>query len=315
LTNLYIGYAKGFALLSNSPTESKIANFQEGFGFFRKINWSIGTFVSTSLIYISLLKRRKRDVILLGIVVFFFSLDGSKASMLQIAVSAGIILYHPAFRAKRQIIKSFQRYIPLIFASVMVLFFVVLFKENDSPDEAFFAFIRRLLYSADSVLFYYQPVNIDYFSKFSIFDYISRITNPILGFFRLVPYQEAPGNIMVDNLRPAGSTYTITVGPNAPFYIEGKIYFKYWAAFPYSMLIGYLYASIRIYYFSLVRASAFYYIYVASFVHLSFAIIIDTNLAVTQLFDLFFFVIPLYVIISLVITGKVKMLTKSILLK
>ncbi|PHK33275.1 hypothetical protein VF13_38460, partial [Nostoc linckia z16] len=238
MANLYIGYAKGFALLAETPTEAKIANFQEGFGFFRKINWSIGTFVGTSLIYICLTEKKRIDVFLLLIVIFFTSLDGSKSSMLQIAVSAGIILYHPAFLEKRQIVKKFQRYIPLIFVAIMGLFFVVLFKENESSDEAFFAFIRRLLYSADSVLYYYQPINIAYFDQFSFLDYVSRIVNPILGFFRIMPYQEAPGNIMIDNLRPPGSVYTVTVGPNAPFYIEGRIYFKYWAAFPYSMLVG-----------------------------------------------------------------------------
>ncbi|PHK32857.1 hypothetical protein VF13_38610, partial [Nostoc linckia z16] len=108
---------------------------------------------------------------------------------------------------------------------------------------------------------------------------------------------------------------TVTVGPNAPFYIEGRIYFKYWAAFPYSMLVGYLYASVRVHYLSITRSSAFYFIYMASFSHIAFAIVIDMNLAVTQLFDLVIFVLPLYILISLLLTGKAKVSNISLLAK
>ena len=304
ISNLYIAYSKGFALLSDAPSESKVANFQEGFGIFRKINWSLGTFTSTSLVFLFLSKRRRIDLVCLTIVVLFTSLEGSKGALLQIAISVGVVFYHPAFSEQRQIFARYKRFAPLAFIGIMGVFFTVLFKENDGVDEAFFAFIRRLLYSADSVLYFYLPVNIDYFSTYQPLDYISHIVNPILGFFRLQPYQEALGNTMVDNLRPPGSTSTVTVGPNTPFYIDGRIYFGYFLAFPYSVLIGYLYAIIRIHFFSLLRTTAFYFVFMGSFCHLASAIITDINLAVTQLFDLSFFVIPAFVVISFSLTRK-----------
>lgn len=306
VSNIIIGYNKGFALFSDSPTESKIENFQNGFGIFRKIGWSVGTFVSTALIYMCLDKSKKVDFFFLIIVTLFSSLEGSKSAFLQIAISAGIVFYHPSFSDKQALLKKLQYYIPLIFVATMGIFSVVLIKENDGIDQAFFAFIRRLLYSADSALYYYQPVNINYFEKYNFSDYVARLLNPILGFFRLQPYIEAPGNIMVDNLRPPNSMATVTVGPNAPFYIEGRIYFNFWVAFPYCVLVGYLYASLRRYYFSLKRTSAFHFVYMGSFLHLGGSIINDMNLAVTQSFDLFFFIIPLYIVVILLTKRKIR---------
>jgi hypothetical protein len=114
LSNLIVGYVKGFALLSDEPTVSKIANFQQGFGLFRKINWSTGAFAVTGLIYLYLVRRRKIDLFLVGIVVFFSSLEGSKSALLQIAVSIGIVLYHPFFLKQRSILEKFKRFVPIL---------------------------------------------------------------------------------------------------------------------------------------------------------------------------------------------------------
>ena len=315
LSNLIIGYVKGFALFSDEPTVSKIANFQQGFGLFRKINWSTGTFAFTALLYLFLVKKKKIDLVLLGVVVLFTSLEGSKSALLQIAISSGIVIYHPAFSQQRLLLKKFQQFIPVLATGTIGIFLLVLLKENDGYEETFFALIRRLLYSADSVLYYYQPVNVAYFESYSFGDYIARLTNPILGFFRLQPYIEAPGLVMIDNLRPPGSTINSIVGPNAPFYIEGKIYFNFWVAFPYSFLVGYLYAALRVYYFSIKQSSAFYFVYMGSLLRLAGALIIDVNLAVAQLFDLAFFVLLPYIGISFLLTGKLKIRLRSKLIR
>ena len=305
-SNIIIGFSKGFAFLSDNPSEAKIANFQQGFGLFRKINWSTGTFVSTAFIYLYIVTKKKLYLTFLSIVAIFYSLDGSKAALSQIAISAGIVLYHPLFSNKQKLLKKMHRYFPLILVLVMSTFFTVLFRENDGIDTAFFAFIRRLLYSADSLLYYYQPVNTDYFKAYSTTDYISVVTNPILGFFRLQQYKEAVGVIMIENLTPPnliGSS--VIVAPNAPFYIEARIYFNFWIGFVFSAFVGYLYASFRKYYFTLRRSSSFYFIFTGSMCHLLSAIIIDINLAVTQAFDLLFFVVPPYIFISLIVKGKI----------
>ena len=306
-SNIIIGYAKGYAFLSDNPTGDKITNFQQGFGLFRKINWSTGTFVTTSLVYMYLIKRKGVDLVFLFVVTFFYSLDGSKAATLQVFISAGVIFYHPAMLDKKNILKKIKRYFPLAFLLIVGTFFSVLLKENDGIDRAFFAFIKRLLYSADSILYYYQPVNITYFEKYSSWDYISVLTNPVLGFFRLQDYKEAPGVIMLDNILPPGSVATELAAPNAPFYVEARIYFNYWIGFPFSFLVGYVYALVRTHYFSLKQSSAFYFIFMGSLLHLASALIGDVNLAITQSFDLVFFVVPPYIIISFLLTNKLKL--------
>lgn len=315
LSNIIIGYVKGFALLSDEPTVSKIANFQQGFGLFRKINWSTGTFTFTALLFLYLVKKKIMDIFLLIIVVFLTGLEGSKSAFLQIAISSGIVIYHPVFSQQRVLIKKFQRFVPFLGLATISVFFLILLKENDGYDETFFAFIRRLLYSADSILYYYQPVNVAHFESYSFGDYISRLINPILGFFRLQDYVEAPGLIMVDNLRSPGSNIDTIVGPNAPFYIEGKIYFNFWTAFLYCFLVGYTYAKLRVYYFSIVRSSAFYFVYMGSLLRLAGALVIDVNLAVAQLFDLAFFVLLPFIGISFLLTHRLKIRKHSTLLK
>lgn len=305
LSNLIVAQVKGFALLSENPSSAKVSYFQNGFGIFRKVNWGIGTFISTSLFFLYLKKNSIWFLYFLLVVILFTSLEGSKSSLLRILFSIGAVFYHPAFKYKRSLLKKFKQYLPLSFAAVLSVFFTVLIKENDTIDNALIAFIRRLLYSADSVLFFFNSANIEYFSKFSFFEYISRLTNPILGFFRIQPYQEALGNIMVENTLPPGVYPDVIVGPNTPFYIEGRIYFGFWGAILYSLLVGYIYGYLRSYYFSIVSANAFVFVYLSSFVQLANAIIIDINLAVTQTFDLTFFVIPVFVLISFLLTKKI----------
>jgi len=305
LSNLIIASTKGFALLSDAPSASRVANFQAGFGVFQKINWGVGTFVSTSLIFMYLYTSKRQFLYPLLIVIIFTALDGSKSSLLRIVIAAGFIFYHPAFSQKREAAKKFQKFIPIALLGIMGVFSTVLLKENDGIDGAALAFIRRLLYSADTVLYFYTPQNLDYFANFSPLAYIDRITNPIFGFLRIQPYQEALGNIMVENIMPPHSVTDVIVGPNTPFYIEGRIYFGFWGAIPYSFLIGYLCGLIRIYYFSIMRSSAFFLVLMGSFCQFANKIVSDINMAITQSFDMFFFVLPIIVVTSLILTGHV----------
>lgn len=304
-SNLFVAYNKGFTLLSDAPTEAKVANFKEGYGVFRKVNWGVGTFISTAFVYLYLDKKLKRYLVILFVISLFTALEGSKSSLMRIVIAAGFVLYHPAFVQELSFLKKYKWFLPILALCVLSVFFTVLIKENDSLDKALLAFFVRLLYSADSALFFYNPINIDYFSHFTLWDYPSRILNPILGFLRIQPYKEALGNIMVENLRvPNASSMTI-VGPNTPFYIEGRIYFGLLGAVIYSSFVGFVCALFRIYYFSIVQSSAFYFIFVCSLCQLSSAIIIDINMAVTQMFDLAFLVLPVFVITSLMFKKKI----------
>jgi hypothetical protein len=194
--------------------------------------------------------------------------------------------------------------VPIGLLAVFVIFFTVLFKENEDTEQAFFAFLRRFLYSGDAVLYYYAPVNQNYFARYSFTDYPAYIMNTIFGFLRLAPYKEAFGNVMVENALPAFAQADVIVGPNTPFYIEGKIFFGYYGAFIHSFLIGTVYAFIRRTYFSLTSGSAFKLVFLGCLSQLGGNVFTDTSLFVTLLFDTCFFVLPTYVIACFIVNKK-----------
>lgn len=302
--NLIVFFTKGFTLLSDRPSNSKVADFQGGFGIFRKINWSAGGFITAGLLYLYLKERHVKHLVLLLCVVFFTALEGSKGSLLKVLISFSFLVYHPIFNGKKDVLKFFNRYIPIGLIALFFIFFVVLFKENDSPELAIFAFVRRLLYSGDSILYYYTPINENYFARYNFMDYPSYISSTILGFLRLAPYKEAFGNVMVENVFPDFAKAEVIVGPNTPFYIEGKIFFGYYGAFIYSFFVGGLYATIRGIYFSLTNPSAFLFVFLCSLCQLSGTLITDTSLFVTILFDTCFFVFPAYILACFIVEKR-----------
>lgn len=304
--NLFIAYSKGFTLLSSAPTEAKVANFQNGFGIIRKINWGVGTFLCSSLIFLYLLRKNKVYLVLLSIISFFIILDGSKSSLLRVAIAAGLIFYHPLFETERATLVNLKKYSVLFTGALFAVIFTVLLKENDGIDEAAIAFLRRLLYGGDVVLFYYNPVNLDFFEDFNLVDYLVRFVNPISGFFRIQPYQEALGNVMIENIRPPGVTLDVIVGPNTPFYVEGRIFFGYFGGIIYSALIGYSYAAVRNFYFSISKSNAFFFVLMASIAQLLAGLLVDVNLTITQTFDLLFFSLPVYTIVAFVFDRRLK---------
>lgn len=304
LSNLFLFYTKGIALLSDTPSSDKVTNYQGGFGLFRKINLAIGGVASTGLTFLYLDRMRKHDLVWLIVMMLVGSLEGSKGALVRYVLCFSMFLYHPAFRHRRDLLKRLQRLAPLALVGVFGVFFTVLFRENSTTDEALLAFVRRLLYGADVILFYYQPANVDYFARFSAWDYPSYVLNPIVGFFRLTPYQEAFGNVMVENSLPPGVTLDVILGPNSPFYTEGQIFFGYYGAFFYSLLVGALTSYLRALYFSLVKCSAFMLVLMNVITLYSLSFLTDVRMTVGMLFDTILFVVPLYVVISLLIRHR-----------
>lgn len=304
LVNLILLYTSGFALLSDDPTIAKVENFAQGFGIILKINWGIGGFIVAGLLFLILSELRTFDLWLLLIVTVLTALEGSKSSLLRILITYALIANHPVFYYKRQVIDKIRMLLPVGFIALFSVFFIVLVKESTDSEQAFFAFVRRLLYGADSTLYFYAPVNEQYFSRFRFWEYPSHLFNQIFGFLRLVPYQEALGNVMVQNVLP-NNTGTI-VGPNTPYYIEGQIYFGYYGGFAYSFMVGSMYALIRLYFFKSNYYSAFWLVLICCICQQASALTVEVTLFLTQAFDTCFFVIPAYVFVSLAVRGKIR---------
>ncbi|MBO0937939.1 oligosaccharide repeat unit polymerase [Fibrella sp. HMF5335] len=305
ISNLIILRTKGFALLSDAPTEAKVANFQEGFGIFRKINWAVGGVASAGLLFLFLLKKKRQDLILLFVIIGLTALEGSKGALLRYAVMAALFIYHPVFNQHKKLRNQIKKYTPLAAVAIFGIFFTVLARENDNSEAVLLAFVRRLLYGADGLLFFYAPANVDYFARYSWTDFPSYIINPILGFLRLAPYQEAFGNIMVENTLPPGVSMDVIVGPNSSFYTEGQVFFGYYGAFFYSFLLGCLASWFRSIYFSLQSSSAFLLVFLSTIYQFSAAILVDLKLFITQAFDTVLLVLPIYVLVCFIQNGKI----------
>ena len=304
VANLIILRTKGFALLSDAPTTAKVANFQEGFGIFRKINWAVGGVSSAGLLFLYILERKRIDILMFLLIVGFSALEGSKSALLHYVVMALLLVYHPAFRHQERLRRQIKQYAPLTVIAVFAVIFAVLIRENSDTEGVLLAFVRRLLYGADSTLFFYNPANIEYFTRYSWTDFPNYIINPILGFLRLAPYQEAFGNVMVENTLPPGVTMDVIVGPNSSFYIEGQVFFGFYGAFVYSFVLGCLTSWMRTMYFSLIHSSAFALVFLNVIYQFSTLILTDLKLFITQSFDAILLVLPVYVLICFIVNRK-----------
>lgn len=303
VANIALFFTTGFALLSDEPTVAKVENFDKGFGIILLINWGVGGFLTAASLFLILSKPKNIDYLLLAVIVLFTALEGSKASLLRILITLVLLLNHPLFYYKIKTVKLLKCIAPIGMLAVLSIFFIVFSKETTGSDQVLFAFIRRLLYGADSTLFFYHPVNEQYFAHYNFWNYISHFFNPILSFLRIVPNEEALGNLIVMNALP-DATGPI-VGPNTPYYIEGQIYFGYYGAFIYSAIIGACYAFIRQYFFYTRYFSAFWLVMICCICQQASALNVEVTLFITQAFNTCFFVIPTYVIVCFLVSGKI----------
>lgn len=304
LANFTILYFKGFALLSDDPTTAKVTNFQGGFGIFRKINWGIGSFVSAGLLILFLIEGKRVYILLLAIFGLFIALEGSKSSLMRIILVAVLLINHPYFSGNKIIVDRLKKYVPLGFIAIAIVLYTAFSKTTNDFTQIAFIFIQRLLYGADSILYFYQPANEYLLTQYGPLDFIHHITNPVLSFLRISTYDEALGNIMVENAIPPGVTMDVIVGPNSPFYIEGQVYFGYYGAFAYSFFIGGVYSCIRKVFFSLARGSYFLLALCCALCFHGSNVLIESTLFITTCFDTCFFVVPIYITVCLLFNGK-----------
>ena len=303
IANITLFLTTGFALLSDEPTVAKVENFDKGFGIILLINWGVGGFLIAASLFFILSKPKSIDFLILSIIVLFTALEGSKASLLRILITLVLLLNHPLFHYKKKNAKFLKYIAPVGMLGVLSIFFIVFSKETTDSDQVLFAFIRRLLYGADSTLFFYHPANEQYFARYDFWDYISHFFNPIFSFLRIAPNEEALGNLIVMNALP-DATGPI-VGPNTPYYIEGQIYFGYYGALIYSAVIGASYAFIRQYFFNARYFSSFWLVLICCICQQASTLNIEVTLFITQAFNTCFFVIPTYVITYFLISGKI----------
>jgi hypothetical protein len=302
IANFYVLYTRGAALFSEDPT-SRETIFEDGFGIFRRINGGVGSFLCAGLIILYLTTTKRIYLILIIIVTFFTALEGTKSSLLRIAIIFTALIYHPFFINDISLVKKIKKYTPFGVVLVAFVFFFILAKE--SKDDIFLSFIRRLLYGADAVIYFYLPQNEYLLNAYHPLDFIPYIINPILGFLHLVPYVEPFGSITVGNTQLSQLKTSVYLAPNTPFYIEGQIFFGYYGAFAYSFFLGVIISIIRQVFFALIQGTYFLLALTCTFFFHSWPLVIETSLFVKSCLDTCIFVLPIYLLVCFIVNHKI----------
>lgn len=302
LANVFLIWQKGVALFADDPSAAKGENFQGGgFGFIRRINWGLLYLCALFLIYLILYKKSIWYLLLSFLLIFILTLSGSK----------GVLLY---FMSLVPLIARFKDVKPLTPFKWMIfsqyVFFAIGFflaisiinaSTQASAEEAVFSLGKRFLFFGDAMLYYYDPLTIKHFAHYNYTDFIPYELNPVLGFFRVVPYVPPLGFDLVEF---ATSIYENTLfGPNVPYYVKGYIFFGKYGAFGYAFVVGGICGWVRsLYYKLLVKPRSV--LVALLIIHLNLSITglpQDSQLYINVMFDTFFQAIPIYLLIYLIL--------------
>lgn len=308
LSNVVLFLTTGFALLADDPSRAKVENPQVGYAILSQINAGVGSFLLTGLLFLLLYKPKFTDCALLIIVVVLSSLSGAKGALVQVGVIMGLIANQSMFKSNAKIRSVTKLVTPLVLIIMLSIPFIVYGKESGSSELAVVNFVTRLLMSADSTLYFYQPVNEQYFANFHFWEYPVYLFNSTLDFLRIRPGIEAHGNTMLRNV--INNYNVVASGPNTPYYIEGQIYFGYYGAFAYSAIVGAVFAYSRYYFFNKQFTSIFSFVLVACIANHFSVILGEVTMGFFNAFLTCFFVLPVYLFVRFIIQNKGKILIR-----
>jgi hypothetical protein len=243
-------------ILSDNPSVAKVELYTGGWGLVRRIDSVLINFIF-SIAFLKLfhplnvISFRKKVFcsVCIVIAVFIVVTMGSKASLTGLlTASFGIFMINVFLGRKTRIgqhsisnlkkIKIFGKY---AFIAALSYMFIVIVKTGVETT-ATNSFVTRLVGSGDTFYFFYVFDLYDYF-KLGPLDFIIHIFNPVLGFFRIVPYEYPIGAYI---LYYAIDLPLSSFGPNSQHHIEGLLYFGKIGTFFYSFAIGFMIAQIRL---------------------------------------------------------------------
>ena len=284
--NLYMGATAGFPIFSDVPTQAKISMFIGGLGFVKRINGGLGVFIPCAALVLYAFSRHKRwwlFVVLTEAVIL--SLGGSKSAILSFVFMIAYLAHHQAFRNDATT-RKLQNLLKVIFAFAVLWALIILYIESGTVVGAVAGLLFRAVMFADVIIWYYNPVVMPHFAGLGILDYIFTDLNPILGMFRIVPYQDPLGYTMIE-LAIGSRVLPTLVGPNVPFYIRSQIYFGLVGGCFYSMLVGYVVSFVRKLFFCSRNVGVIRFACLLTGGVLVFALPIDSSYFVSLCFDTF----------------------------
>ena len=295
ILNAILWSQSGVILLADNPSLEKSEAYAGGFGFVRRFNWSVGAFALVATTYWVLWERRALPVAALVIVVLTTLTSGSKAALLPAILAVGLYVAHPfASRKGPGHSERLRRMIPVLLAVAVIPVMLVLTAENDSLNGAVDAFVIRLFYFGDVLLYWGQDAVRGRFAGLGLLAYLENTLGAVLGALRLIAYDTPIGNQFVQYTLPAGTDFSDSLGPNLPFYVRGELYLGIWVAPLHAFIIGWAFGRLRRVFLNYRGHSLLAYALRAFIVVVSVTLPTEEGLAVGQLFDFVLFFAPIF---------------------
>lgn len=299
LACLYIFKKSGIPLLSDNPTESKIAVF-EGVGIIRRITMIGGLLPINLTLLIFASTNKKRYILLLVIYSFVKLLLGSKSSVIGLVFPLLYFITQKNLSPKAIPFSQYRKYLYAIFAVSIAIFVVIVSKEAELEGSSLiFSMGFRLMEFGDVMLFYQDDSVQAVFAGYDFMRFIPDELNNILGMFRLAPYNDPLGFVMAQEA--AGKFLDTIVGPNIPLPIKGHIYGGVFGGIAYSFIIGIVFAKIRKFFFTMQIRDIFFYSIIAFVFFNLMGIIRQSEAFISLIFDYFFYTFPILFVSQLLI--------------
>lgn len=302
--NVMIWLNSGVILFADDPSLQKSEAYAGGLGIVRRFNWGVGVFTVIASTYWVLWERRVLSILTVIFVILIAITSGGKSALLPAIFAVGLYLARPfASLDRTDHTSQLRSLVPLLLGIALIPAVIVLVIENETLKGAFDAFVVRLFYFGDVLLYWGQDAVRSEFASLGPIDYLNNTFNSVLGGLRLTPYEIPMGNQFVRSTLPVGADFSESLGPNLPFYVRGELYFGIILAPLYSFCVGALVGRLRMSFIRYCGQSLLSYSLLAFVVITSFTLPIEEGLAVSQFFDFAFLFIPLYGIATLLISA------------
>ena len=287
--NLYLGLTAGFPLLSADPSSSKVTVFTGGLGIIKRLNGGPFHFFCCGCTLLILIGyRRYLALSMLVVSCCFVALSGSKGALLPILFVQAFLTHHKGLGQSAKTIKKARRYaIPSLAAASAVAFAVVV-RDAGSVFGGLVFFVKRLLFSADLVLFYYPRRGaIPELRGAGLLEYLKYLLDPTLGLLRLKEYAIPLGTIVAGNLETG-------FGPNVQFFVRADIFFGPVAGCFYCFLIGCIIGFLRRKFFTVQTASPFVFTWVLFAAMSAFVLAVESQMFLEEIVDAALVILPLW---------------------
>jgi hypothetical protein len=299
VANVYVGLTVGLPLFSGHASEAKVQTFREGLGFVKRLNGGAGLLVTAGSLILAILGTHRR--VFAGIFVaslLVSTLDASKGSALLSVFLIGYALKKEGLVPELLKPRIRRATVALFVFACSIALYILSVDRGDLPAGVAGLFTRILFYG-DVVLYYYQPDMMYYLKRLGPIDFLLSEINPMLGEFRLAPYQPPLGVLMVTHSL-GNETLATLFGPNTQFFVRGHIYFGSVCGTLYAAAVGWVVGRVRRWFFETDGAKPFALISALTMAVRIFTLPVEEPYCIGLIFDTFLPIILIVAVLKII---------------